>query len=47
MTESILLGNLALKVGKKIDWDGPNMKVTNVPEANKYVNKEYRSGWKF
>lgn len=47
MTESILLGNLALKVGSKIEWDGPGMKVTNNPDANKYVNKEYRRGWKF
>jgi predicted dehydrogenase len=49
MSESILLGNVALKVGvgKKLIWDGPNLKVTNIPEANKYVNKEYRKGWDF
>ena len=47
MTETILLGNVALKVGKRIEWDGPNLKVTNIPEANKLGNKEYRKGWKF
>jgi hypothetical protein len=44
-TEVVLLGNLCLRVGKSIDWDGPAMKVTNVPEANQYVRKEYRKGW--
>jgi len=47
MTETILLGNIVVKVGKRIEWDGPNLKITNIPEANKYVNKEYRKGWKF
>jgi len=32
-------------VGRKLEWDGPNMKVTNVPDANKYVTKEYREGF--
>lgn len=45
MTEAYLLGNIALKVGKKIEWDAAKMKVTNVPEANQYVKREYRKGW--
>ena len=46
-TETILLGNIALRVGKgkKLEYDGPNMKFTNSDEANKYVTKEYREGW--
>ena len=45
-TEVVLLGNLAIRAGnKKLLWDGPNMKVTNVPEANKFVRNEYRKGW--
>ena len=44
-SEVVLLGNLALRVGKSLDWDGPAMKVTNVPEANQFVRKEYRKGW--
>jgi len=48
MCESILLGNVALKFpGKKLAWDGPNLTVTNIPEANKFINKEYRPGWRF
>jgi len=45
-TESVLLGNLALRFpGKKLMWDGPNMKVTNVEEANQFVQHHYREGW--
>jgi predicted dehydrogenase len=29
----------------KLYWDGPEMKVTNVPEANEFVHREYRKGW--
>lgn len=45
LTEIILLGNVAMRVGKKIEWDGPNMKATNCPEADQYVKGEYRKGW--
>jgi len=45
LTEMVLLGNIAIRTGEKIEWDGPNMRVTNVSEANQYVHKEYRDGW--
>ena len=44
-TESLLVGNLAVRLGKRIEWDSRNMKATNAPEADKYINKEYRKGW--
>ena len=44
-TEVVLLGNLAIRTNKRLEWDGPNMKVTNLPEAEKYVRREYRQGW--
>jgi len=46
-TETVLLGNVALHVGKgqRLDWDAANMKFTNSGEANKYTNKVYREGW--
>jgi len=47
MTETILLGNIALRVGRRLEWDGENMQFTNVPEANEFVCKEYRAGWRF
>ncbi len=45
LTETILLGNLALRTGKKLEWDGPNMKATNCPEADQFVRIQYRKGW--
>jgi predicted dehydrogenase len=45
-TETVLLGNLAIMFpGRKLMWDGPNMKVTNFPDANEHVQHHYRSGW--
>jgi predicted dehydrogenase len=46
LTEICLLGNVAKRVDGRIEWDGPNMKVTNLPEANKYIRTQYREGWK-
>ena len=31
---------------KKLLWDGENMKITNLPEANQFVTRNYRQGWK-
>jgi hypothetical protein len=47
LTEFILLGNLATRagVGKKLYWDGPNMKVANMPDLNQWTNVPYREGW--
>lgn len=45
LTEVCLLGNMAKRVDARIEWDGANMKVTNLPEANKYIHTPYREGW--
>jgi predicted dehydrogenase len=47
LTEFTLLGNLAQHAGagKKVEWDGPNMKVTNLPELNQWVKRPHREGW--
>ena len=45
VTETVLLGNVALRTGKKLNWDGPQMKSHNTPEAQQYVRGEYRQGW--
>ncbi len=45
LTEMVLLGNVALRVGKKIEWDAANMKAKNCPEADQYLRREYRKGW--
>jgi hypothetical protein len=45
-TESVLLGNVALRYpGVKLLWDAPNMKITNMPDADQYVRHNYRPGW--
>lgn len=46
LTEIILLGCLALRVGSKLEWDGPNMRAKNTLEAAQYVRREYREGWR-
>ena len=45
LTEIILLGCVALRVGKKIEWDGPKMLATNAPEAAQFIHRTYRKGW--
>jgi predicted dehydrogenase len=45
LTESVLLGNVAYRLGKKLDWDGAALKATNAPEADAYIRKDYRAGW--
>ena len=46
LTEVVLLGNLAVRTGKAIDWDAEKMQVTNVPEANAFLDEPYRAGWR-
>ncbi|MBP85647.1 MAG: oxidoreductase [Planctomycetaceae bacterium] len=45
LSEAVLLGNVSYRVGTALDWDAKNLKATNCPEADKYIRKEYRSGW--
>ncbi len=45
LTESVLLGNVAYRTGKKLEWDAKTLKATNCPEADKYLAKQYRAGW--
>ena len=45
LTESVLLGNVAYRTGKSLDWDAANLRATNAPEAADFVTKTYRKGW--
>ncbi|HUT30562.1 MAG TPA: Gfo/Idh/MocA family oxidoreductase [Sedimentisphaerales bacterium] len=45
LTEMVLLGNIAIRDQREIHWDAESMRVTNIPDANKYVRREYREGW--
>jgi hypothetical protein len=46
-TEVVLLGTLAMLAGerKKVEWDGPGMKCSNMPELNKFISRDNRKGW--
>src|SRR5262249_46846545 len=45
LTEANHLGNVAFRVGKKIEWDAEKLRVANAPEAEKYIRRAYRKGW--
>jgi len=45
LAEMVCLGAVALRTGKRLEWDSANMKVTNVPEANGLLSRKYRAGW--
>ena len=46
LTESNHLGNVAFRAGKKLEWDATTMKAKNCPEADAFIHREYRKGWK-
>ena len=46
LTEAVLLGNVAYRVGKKIAWDPKALQAKNCPEATQYIQHHYRPGWK-
>ncbi|UCG56896.1 MAG: Gfo/Idh/MocA family oxidoreductase [Phycisphaerales bacterium] len=45
LTEFTLMGNVAIRAGKKLDFDSKNMNITNVREANEFIKPHYRENW--
>jgi predicted dehydrogenase len=45
LTEFVLLGNVAIRVGQKFTWDSENLRATDCPRAAQYIRREYRQGW--
>lgn len=46
LTEAVLLGMVCVRNGgDRLEWDSANLKVTNDPDANKFLHYEYRKGW--
>ncbi len=43
--EALLVGNLAVRLQKRVEWDAKTMRSPNCPEADNYVTKFYRAGW--
>lgn len=46
LTEAVLLGNVAFRAGKKLEWDPKKLKAKNCPEADQFIHHHYRDGWK-
>ncbi len=46
LTETALLGNVAYRVGKTLEWDAKNLRAKNCPEADAFIQHHYRAGWK-
>jgi predicted dehydrogenase len=45
LTEAMLVGVLAVRLGKKIEWDAENQRAKNAPEAQPLIHRQYRQGW--
>lgn len=45
LNETMLLGVVAMRAGQPIDYDGEAGRVTNMADANRFLDREYRKGW--
>jgi hypothetical protein len=46
ITETVLLGTIAVRVDRKLRWDAANARFLDAPEADALLSREYREGWK-
>ena len=44
-TEVVLLGNVAMRVGKRVVYDGEHGRAVDLPAADQYLRRQYRKGW--
>lgn len=45
LTEAILLGNVAMRAGKKLEFDAAALAIKNDKAANAFIKRQYRKGW--
>ncbi len=45
LTEIVLLGNVAIHVGKRVVWNSEKLQAVDLPAADRYIHREYRKGW--
>jgi predicted dehydrogenase len=45
LTEANHLGNVAYRVGRRLEWDADNLRCRNAREADAFLRREYRPGW--
>jgi hypothetical protein len=41
----VLVGNLAVRLGKRIDWDMKKIDARGLPEVQSMIKRKYRAGW--
>jgi hypothetical protein len=46
LAETVLLGNVAYRAGKRLEWDAAKLCARNCPAADQFVQHHYRKGWK-
>ena len=46
LTEANHLGNVAFRTGVRLEWDAANMRATNCSDAERFLRRDYRPGWK-
>ena len=46
VTETVLLGNVAYRAGRLLQWDAEAMKAVNCPDADRLLRRQYREGWR-
>jgi len=44
-TEVVLLGNVAIRVGERINWDSENLRARGLAAADQFIRRQYRKGW--
>ena len=42
----MLLGNVAVRTGKRLDYDAETQTCKNCPQAAQFIKPEFREGWK-
>lgn len=46
LTEANHLGNVAYRAGKRLEWDAKNLRIPNAADAERFLGRDYRTGWK-
>ena len=44
-TETVLLGVVGWRAGRRVEWDAKNLKVSGCPEPDPLIGRDYRKGW--
>jgi hypothetical protein len=45
LNDAVLLGNIALRTGKRLEWDAAKRRFTDSEEANRLIEAAYHNGW--